>query len=398
MMKAIANKQTRNCVALFCFVAAAAICAIGCGKEGPKAMPVPEVTVVQPAKQPVTDFLEFTGNAQASDTVQLQARVSGFLTKVNFKDGDWVKQGDLLFEIEPELYAARLALAEAAVVSAQAELLRATIEYNRQADLAKQKAVAVSEVDKWRAQRDSAQAKLDQAKSEVEIGRINLSYTQVRAPFDGRLDRKLKDAGNLVGAGEPTLLTTIYHMNPIYAYFSINEKDFVKVRAPRKDGDPAQAVVFAGTEGEDGYPHQGVIDFGSSSLDPNTGTLLLRGVFDNPAFAEMPKILPGMFVRLRVPVGQREQAVLVPDQALGVDQGGRYVLTVTSQEIVDKKPVKTGALVNGLRVIEQGLVGDESVIVAGLQQARPGAKVKPVQQEAQGSAPQKTSSTQPVTK
>lgn len=378
----IANKVLNG--SFFCMAAAAALtfCA-GCGgKEGPKAAPVPEVTVTQPVKQPVTDYLEFTGNAQASEMVQLEARVSGFLTKVNFKDGDWVKRGDLLFEIEPEPYAAKLTLAQAAIVAADAELLRANIEYNRQADLAKQKAVAVSEVDKWRAQRDSAQAKLDQAKSEVVLAQIELGYTQVRAPFDGRVDRRLKDPGNLVGVGGPTLLTTIYRMDPIYAYFSINEKDLVKVRKPRMQIDAEKLKVFGGIEGEEGYPHEGVLDFGSSALDPSTGTLLLRAVFDNPPFALMPKILPGMFLRLRIPVSQREQAVMVPDRSVGVDQSGRFVLVVTKEGIVDKKPVKTGVLQSGLRVIDEGLAGDEAIIVSGFQQARPGSKVKAVEQAA----------------
>ena len=354
------------------------------GKEAPQAAPLPEVTVSQPLIEPVTDYLDFTGNAEASETVNLQARVSGFLTKVAFKDGDMVKQGSLLFEIEPEPYAEKAALAEAAVKAAEAELLRATLEYNRQADLVKQKAVAVAEVEKARALRDTAQARVEQAKSELAISKIQLSYTTILAPFDGRLDRRLKDPGNLVGSGEATLLTTIRKMDPIYAYFSINEKDLVRVRRPIKPGE--QREIFAGIEGEDGYPHRGVIDFGSTSLDTSTGTLLLRGVFQNEPLGLMPKILPGMFVRLRVPVGKREQAVLVPERALGIDQGGRYVLVVGDQSVVDKRPVKTGALVRNLRVIEEGLSGEEQVIIAGLQQARPGSKVKPISAKQTSSA------------
>ena len=373
---------------LACLSAVVLLAACG-GKEAPKTVPVPEVTVVQPSIEAVTDYLEFTGNAQASDMVELRARVSGFLTKVSFRDGEIVKAGDLLFEIEPEPYAAKLKLAEAQVIAAQAELQRANLEYNRQSELVKQKAVAVSEVEKWKAGRDAAQAKLDEARAQLELAKIQLGYTQIRAPFDGRIDRALKDPGNLVGVNEATLLSTIYRMNPIYAYFSINEKDFVKVRRPPEEGSKPIEVSLA-SEGEQGYPHVGSIDFGSSALDESTGTLLLRGVFDNPPFGVMPTILPGRFVRLQVPIKQRPSAVLIRERAVGVDQSGRYVLTVNAEGVVDKKPVKVGALVKGQRVVEEGLKGDEAVIVRGMQQARPGSKVKAIREQTSGTVPGST--------
>ncbi|HQH27569.1 MAG TPA: efflux RND transporter periplasmic adaptor subunit [Oligoflexia bacterium] len=373
MIKLIQAISSGICIAAFALLSFA-----GCGSDSaPKSLPVPEVTVEKPAQRPVTDYLEFTGNAEASDKVELRARVSGFLTKVNFRDGDLVKEGDLLFEIEPEPYAARLKLAESQIAGAQAELQRAVLEYNRQAELVKQKAVAVSEVEKWKAQRDAAQAKLNSVQAEVDLARIQFGYTEIRAPFDGRVDRSLKDPGNLVGVGEATLLSTIYRMDPIYAYFSINEKDFVKVRRPPETAD-TPVKVFLGGEGEEGYPHEGEIDFGSTALDESTGTMLLRGVFTNPPFGKRHKMVPGMFVRLRVPVKERSSAILVSDRAVGVDQSGRFVLTVSADGVVDKKPVKVGALSDGLRVVEEGLNGDESVIVRGIQQARPGGKVKPI--------------------
>jgi RND family efflux transporter MFP subunit len=369
----------------------------GCGEDdSSKNALLPEVTVKKPSKRAVTDYLDFTGNAEASDMVELRARVSGFLTKVNFVDGALVKEGDLLFEIEPEPYAAKLRLAESEVIGAQAELQRSVLEYNRQAELVRKKAAAVSEMEKWKAQRDAAQAKLTQVQAHVDLAKINFGYTQIRAPFDGRIDRTLKDPGNLVGAGEATLLSKIYRMNPIYAYFSINEKDFVKVRKPDLRNESIKVMMV--TEGEEGFPHQGIIDFGSSALDENTGTLLLRGVFDNPHFGRVPKVLPGMFLRIRVPVEERPEAVLVNERAIGVDQGGRYVLTVGAEGVVDKKPVKLGALVDGLRVIEEGLSGEEAVIVRGAQQARPGSKVKPMFAENQANAASLGSAPQPVSK
>ncbi len=356
------------CGAVLCFVAA-------CGsKETGKTALLPEVTVVRPTVKAVTDYLDFTGSVQAFETVELKARVSGFLTNVAFKDGALVKKGDPLFEIEPEPYIAKLALAESAVAAAEAELQRATLEYHRLENLVKQRAVAVSEVEKAKADLDTAKAKLDQAKSQVVLAKLQVGYARITAPFDGRMDRKLHDVGNLVGVSEPTLLSTIYRLDPIYTYFSINEKDLVRVRKPMKEGE--ERVIFAGFEGEEGYPHKGAIDFGSSSLDSTTGTLLLRGVFSNPPFGELPKIIPGMFAKLRVPVNKRDSAVLVPERALGVDQSGRFVLVVRSDGTVDKKSVKVGAAVEQLRVVEEGLTGEEQVVVSGLQQARPGSKVK----------------------
>jgi len=378
--------KIRSVVLLLCVLSASAALS-GCrGKAPAKQALLPVVTVAPPFKQPVTDYLEFTGNADASETVQLQARVSGFLTKAAFKDGDFVKQGDLLFEIEPEPYAAKVKLAQAAVAGAAAELQRATLEYNRQLDLVKKNAVAVADVEKWRAQRDNAQAALDQNQAQLDIANIDLSYTQVRAPFDGRVDRRLKDPGNLVGAGEATLLTTIYHVLPIYVYFSINEKDLVKIRQRPAASD--KPVVFGAIEGDQGYPMQGYIDYAASAVDPGTGTLQLRAVFENPAMGRLPKVLPGMYVRLRLPVNQRPEALLVPDAAIGVDQAGSYVLVAGADDLVDKKPVTTGARAGELRVIESGLNGDERVVVNGFQQARPGSKVKPVPVPAQAPADQ----------
>jgi RND family efflux transporter MFP subunit len=369
---------------LFLLVGAAFLS--GCGDKASTPLPIPEVTTALPVKQPVTDYLEFTGNAQGSAVVDLKARVSGFLTKVNFQDGDLVKEGDLLFEIEPEPYAAGVKLAQAQVGSAQAELQRATLEYNRQLELIKKNAVSVSEVEKWKAQRDAMQASLEKSQAQLEQAQIEYGYTQIKAPFDGRVDRRLKDTGNLVGAGEATLLTTIYRTNPIYVYFSINEKDLVKVRRPKTKNSVEKQVIYAEIEGEEGFPHKGRVDFGATAVDTSTGTLLLRAVLENPRFGMMPKILPGMFVRLRAPVAERPEAILVPDRSIGMDQSGRFVLAAGQGDVVDKKPVKTGALVGSLRVIEEGLNGDERIIVSGMQQARPGSRVKPVEQAAQGAA------------
>jgi RND family efflux transporter MFP subunit len=360
----------------------------GCGQKENKFAPPPppQVTVSRPLEKPVTDYLELTGNTQAVDQVELQARVEGFLTSIHFKDGDFVKKGDLLFTIEQRQYQAKLEEAQGRLASAQALLLRATQEYERQQGLFAENATSKSEVERWKAQRDAAQASVEEAKANLELAKINLGYTQVTAPFDGRMDRHLVDPGNLVGAGKPTPLADLTRLDPIYAYFSVNERDLIRIMAQRRAQGKTAAQqtlpVHLGIAGEEGYPHEGLLDFASSSLDPNTGTLLLRGVFSNPRIGTAPRLLAGMFARIRIPVDVRDRALLVSERALGADQGGRYLLVVNDQNVVEQRQVKVGALIEGMRVIEDGLKGDEWVVVDGLQRARPGAKITPVQQQA----------------
>jgi len=369
---------------------AALVFAAGCDQKENKFVPPPPppVTVSRPAQQPVTDYLYLTGNTQAVDQVQLDARIEGFLTSIHFKDGDYVKKGDLLFLIEPDIYKAKVQQAEGQLAAAQAQLLRASQEYDRQLSLLKQNATAKSEVEKWKAERDAAEANIVEAKAGLELSRINLGYTRVAAPFDGRMDRHLVTPGNLVGAGKPTALANITRMDPIYAYFTLNERDLMRLmgRASEKGQTPYKEralPVFAGITGEEGYLLEGRFDFASTGLDPNTGTILLRAVFNNPPSSSgVHNLVPGMFLRLRLPIDVREKALLVSERALGVDQGGRYLLVVNDKDIVEQRPVKVGAVVNGMRVIEEGLKADDWVVVSGIQRARPGAKVTPVKEGA----------------
>jgi multidrug efflux system membrane fusion protein len=361
----------------------------GCGEKENKFAPPPppQVTVSRPLEKPVTNYLEFTGNTQAVDQVELQARVEGFLSSIHFKDGDFVRKGDLLFTIEQQQYQAKVQEAEGRVAATEAQLLRAQEEYDRQLYLFKENATAKSEVERWRAQRDAAKASVEEAKANLELAKINLGYTRVMAPFDGRMDRHLVDPGNLVGAGKPTPLAYLTRLDPIYAYFSVNERDLIRVMEERRREGKTMAQltypVYLGIAGEKGSPHEGRLDFTSSSLDPNTGTLLLRGVFSNPRVGTAaPRLLPGMFARIRIPVDVRDRALLVSERALGVDQAGRYLLVVNDQNVVEQRQVKVGALIEGMRVIEDGLKGDEWVVVDGIQRARPGAKITPVQQQA----------------
>jgi RND family efflux transporter MFP subunit len=367
----------------------------GCGKKENEYAPPPppEVKVSLPLQKPVTDYLELTGNTQAVDQVELQARVEGFLTSIHFKDGDFVKKGDLLFTIEQAPYQAKLEEAQGRLAAAEAQLLRAQQEYDRQLYLFKENATAKSEVERWKAQRDAAQASVEGGKANLELAKINLGYTRVTAPFDGRVDRHLVDPGNLVGAGKPTPLAYITRLDQIYAYFNLNERDLVRVREKRREKGATDlkenpVPVYGGIEGQKGYPEEGQLDFASTSVDPNTGTILLRAVFDNPRVgaAPIPRLLPGMFMRLRIPVDVRPNALVVSERALGVDQGGRYLLVVNEQNVVEQRSVKVGARVEDMRVVEEGLKGDEWVVVSGLQRARAGAKVTPVKEGATATA------------
>ncbi len=343
--------------------------------------PPPKVTVSQPVRQSVTDYLEFTGNAQAFNTAQLKARVEGYLEKVYFQDGDRVKKGQLLFLIQPNTYQAKLEQAEAEIMRQKAALDHARMEFQRFSRLVKQKAAAQSDMDNWRFQRDSAQAALKAAEAQRELTRLNLGYTKVTAPFDGRIDRRLKDPGNLVGAGEFTLLAEINQIDPIYVYFTMSEADLLRVmgksgRSPLET-EKIKVPLYLGLANEEGYPHQGYLDFAAISLAPTTGTLQLRGVFPNPD----SRIVPGMYARLRgAVVGQAKEDLLVPEVALGYDQQGSYVLVVDENNVVQRRPVKFGIEVGDHRVVKEGLTGNEWIITNGLLRAFPGKPVTPVKE------------------
>jgi RND family efflux transporter MFP subunit len=360
----------------------------GCGDKNTfVAPPPPKVTVSQPVTQPVTDYLEFTGNTQAINTVQLKARVEGYLEKVFFKDGDRVQKGQLLFLIQQNTYEAKLKQAEAEILSQKAKLFHAQTEYARFTKLVAQKAAAQTDVDNWLYQRDAAKAAVMSAEAQRDLARLNLSYTKVTAPFDGRIGRRLKDPGNLVGAGEATLLADIDQIDPLYVYFTINERDLLDVT---QDIKASVATVIRrhipldlGLANEEGYPHQGYLDFASISLNATTGTLTMRGVFPNP----QGMMLPGLFAKLRVPVTHDKSALLVPTVAISFDQLGPYVLSVDDKNVVQRRGVKLGTAVKDLTVITEGLKEQEWVITNGLLMAIPGKQVTPVKASAPNPEP-----------
>lgn len=338
--------------------------------------PPPDVTVSQPVRQEVTIYNEFTGHTAAIEAIDVRARVQGYLESMHFRPGGDVKQGDLLFVIEPDLYQARYdqAVAELAGREAQARASQAQLEIT-QAIYAKNAGSRTDLVQKQQ-QRDIDRAQVDIAKAAVEQAKLDLSYTRVYAPISGRVERNFVDVGNLVGSGTATVLTSIVTTDPIYAYFTASEQDVLRYRQLQRENLTLAAegqhnAADLGLAGEEGFPHRGQIDYASTRIDPSTGTLEIRAVFPNADRV----LLPGLFGRVRVPF-TRQDAILVPDVAIGTDQGGRFVLTVDDRNAVQFHRVRIGTQIGALRIVDEGVGTDDWVIVSGLQRARPGVTVK----------------------
>ncbi|MCC8955358.1 efflux RND transporter periplasmic adaptor subunit [Bradyrhizobium sp. Pear77] len=350
----------------------------GCEQNAFVPPPPPVVDVARPVQKTIKRYLETTGSLAAIKTVDLVARVQGFLQSINYRDGTFVKEGTTLFTIEPRTYKLQLEQAQAAEIGGQATLKQADADLKRQMILVQKQDVAQSTLDVSTATRDNAQASRRQAELNTKIAEINYGYTNVVAPFDGIVSAHLVSAGELVGVGSPTQLATIVALDPIYVNFNVNEQDVQRIGdEARRRGMASDEIrrlpVEVGLQTETGYPHQGKLDYVSPTLNQSTGTLAVRGVFSNPERA----LLPGFYVRVRVPFDEQKNALLVPDIALGSDQAGRYVLVVNGENVVEQRKVQTGPLEGDLRVIESGLKPDDRVITAGLLRAIPGQKVDP---------------------
>ena len=349
--------------------------------------PPPAVTVSRPVQQAVTDYMEFTGTTEALELVEIRARVEGYLESIHFKDGAKVKRGALLFVIDPKPFQAKLGEAKAGLLIRQAELKLAETTLKRKEGAFKDKAVSEVEVIQARAEQDKARAAVEAAQAAMETTRLNLSYTKIHAPISGRMGRNLVDVGNLVGANERTLLATIVQDDPIYAYFNASERDLLQHRQKRRErevgADENNAPnAYLGLANEEGYPHEGRVDYIDNRVNADTGTIQLRAVFPNSDGV----LLPGLFARIRIPASEPHTALLVPDRALGTDQQGRFLLVVNDKNVVEYRTVKIGAKVEGVRVIESGISSADRVIVNGIQRARPGATVNSTEAEAQISA------------
>ncbi|MEH2619276.1 RND family efflux transporter MFP subunit [Bradyrhizobium sp. AZCC 1620] len=296
--------------------------------------PPPKVDVAVPVQRPFTRYLETTGNTAAIKNVDLVARVQGFLQSINYKDGAFVKEGTSLFTIEPDTYKLKLDQAQAAESGAQASVRQTEADFKRQQELVQRQAVSQATLDNSTSARDNAQANLLQAQVNTKIAAVNYGYTNVTAPFDGVVSAHLVSVGELVGASSPTQLATIVALDPIYVNFNVNEQDVLRIREEaRRRGmtpdDLRQLPVEVGLQTETGFPHQGKLDYAAATLNQSTGTLPVRGVLPNSDRV----LLPGFFVRVRVPMDQVQNALFVPDVALGSDQSGRYLLVVNGARI-----------------------------------------------------------------
>jgi RND family efflux transporter MFP subunit len=365
----VTGTEARRPAARAILLVAALVALSGCGRGNHyQPPPAPAVTVAKPLSLPVTDYLEATGSVAASKTVDLVARVEGELRSVDFKDGSLVKAGQLLFVIEPEPYQAKLA-------SQQAQLANAQSEYERQLRMIKENATSQASVEKWRSQRD-------QAAAAVTLAKINLGYTRITAPFAGRIDRHLVDPGNLVGSsGTATKLATLEQVDPAFVYFSVNERDVLRVRAAAAargrpiNGEVPPIPITLGLQTEEGYPHEGVLDFAGNGLDTGSGTLQVRAVVPNP----QRTFLPGLFARLRIPLGAPAAHLMVPERVVSSDQVGSYVLIVGADHRVVQQRIEIGARAGALRAVLAGLNPESDVIIDGLQNAIPGNLVAATQ-------------------
>jgi RND family efflux transporter MFP subunit len=354
----------------------------GCARapsDAPTATPIP-VTVSYPVARDITDYADFTARIAAVDSVEVRAHVWGYLDKVNFKEGALVKKGDVLFELDPRPYEALLNQAKAKVTQDEAQLSYDEAEYRRNLLLFGKNAVSRSELDKSAAARGVDLANIAADKALVASRQLDLDYTKITAPVSGRTSRYVVTLGNLILSGDQgggTLLTTIVSVDPMYAYFDVDEHTALRVRKLVREGKAdslreGSFPVSLGLADDDGHPHQGTINFVDNQVNPKTGTIRARGVFPN----KDQVLLPGLFGRVRLPVGRAHDALLVTERALDTDQGQKILYIVNEKNEVVIRPVRLGALQNGLREITEGLKSGERVIVNGLQQVRPGMIVE----------------------
>jgi multidrug efflux system membrane fusion protein len=368
--------------------AIAALALTGCGSRNQfVAPPPPKVVVAQPLQRPVTLYIYLTGNTAAYRTANLVARVQGYLETIDYKDGAAVTKGTQLFGIERDTYQAQVDQATAQLAHDQAVLGEAQTDLTRYQTLQQEKSIAAQQAEDqgFVVQQDKATVGIDQAN--LETANINLGFTSVLAPFDGVVTNHQVDIGNLVGGSGPTTLATIVQTDPIYVYFTLSEPQFLTIRRDNaKAGLPISSSdltylstipIEIGLQDEDGYPHKGHLDYVSPQVDPSTGTVAVRAIFDNKDNA----LLPGLFVRVRGPIGHLDKALLTRSDAIGTSQEGSYVLVVGANNVVSRKIVKTGQRLGQLVIVDSGLDAGDWVVTEGVQQAFPGAKVEPQRSE-----------------
>lgn len=349
------------------------------GPAGPAQAATPEVTVAKPLVRRMTDWDEFNGRLIARETVDIRARVSGYLTEVHFKEGAEVNAGDLLFTIDPRPYEAVVQRAEAVLAQAKSNADLARIEAENAARLRQGQVISIEESERRLKSSAGEQAAVRAAEAMVTAAKLDLEFTQVRAPISGRVSDARVTEGNLVTGGtkDATLLTTIVELDPIYLDFEADERSVLKYREMHRSGErksalfnriPAEMALI----NEEGWPHKGEIDFVDNQLNPGTGTIRARCVFPN----EDRLMAPGFFARVRIPGSGEYEGLLIRDSAVGDDQGSSYVWVVDAEDKAVYRPVKLGPLLDGMRVVREGLKAEERVVILGLMSVRNGVKVK----------------------
>ena len=360
-------------------VAALALLLAACGSRAPEGPPPPKVTVVQPVAREITEWDEYTARLDAIDSVEVRPRVSGYLQSVHFVDGALVTEGQPLFTIDPRPYVASLRRAEADVALAKSRLALARKNLARAGDLLASHAISQEEADIRESSTRQAEASVAEAEAVVEAAALDVEFTNVTAPVSGRVGRKLVTEGNLINGGvgtQGTLLTTIVSLDPIYAYFEADEGAFLKYSRLAQTGERPSSreyknPVHMGLADEKGFPHEGRMDFVDNQLDRGTGTIVARAVMPNTDLM----LAPGLFARIQLPGSGRYRAILVSDEAVSSDQSQKFVYVVDGDGTARYRTIKIGPLVDGLRVVREGLTPEDWVVVAGIQRVKPGAKV-----------------------
>src|SRR6266481_1328511 len=373
--------QSRRSILATALVALVLPLLAGCKRVSPPAAPPPaSVTVSQPLQHEVTRWDQYSGYLSSPKTVTVSARVSGLIQEAPFQEGAIVHAGDLLFRIDQRPFQADLDNKKAAVAEARAMADKTKADFARSTQLLRAEVIAQADYDNTKASYGQSAASLSAADAALETSRLNLEWTDVRAPITGRVSRMNVTVGNLVngGSGQPTALTTIVSIDPLYSYINVPESAalrYQELALKEKKSNVARANVgcFLQLENETNFPHQGVIDFVDNQVDVNTGTQQIRCTFPNPTTI----LTPGLFALTRIPASGRYPALLIPDAAVNTDQNERYLLIVGANNVVQQRPVKLGALFGNLRSITSGLKPGERVIVNGMLSAMPGTKVDP---------------------
>src|ERR1700756_2557819 len=372
-------KSSRRSLKPACWIAVAGcILSAGCKQSTlAPAPPPPPVTVATPIRKEVVEWDEYTGRTEAVESVEIRPRVSGYIDQISFKEGQLVKPGDVLFVIDPRPYQDALDQANANLQSADAERQLQVANLARAERLFKTNVTAKEQYDTSVADRNKAEGQFAQARAAVNSALLNMDFTQVKSPIQGRISRQLVTRGNLVQA-DSTVLTKVVSVDPIYAYFNVDQRTVQKYRDQIQNGqlqDPRESSmpVYIQLEGETGFPHEGINDFVDNTFNASTGTLQIRGRFEN----KDASLYPDAFVRIRMAGTPKHEAILITDRAIASDQGQKFVLLVDNNSIVQVRPVEVGPVVDGLRVVRKGLGPDDHIIVNGLVNAQPGNKVTP---------------------